>query len=83
MDPPADGPIEDRLAVLLVGAAGLLPRSELEDMLELVRAGEPGVALENFCVQMIEHDVVMPSEISTELRALAKAMGMRSVAGLP
>lgn len=68
--------IEKRLENILAKAKGWLPDRELADMGALVRAGEPGVALENFCTQLEEYDVVVPLEIAVELRSLASAMGM-------
>ncbi len=35
------------------------------------------IALENFCTQLYEYDVSVPAELSTELMALAAAMGLR------
>ena len=69
-------PIEKRLEDVLGRAKGWLPDGELADMLALVRAGEPGIALENFCTQLEEYDVVVPSEIAIELQSLASIMGM-------
>jgi hypothetical protein len=70
--------IEERLERLLSNAKAWLPERELEDMLSLVRAGEPGVALENFCTQLEEYDIAVPHDVAVELRELASAMGMRS-----
>ncbi len=69
--------IENRLEDILAKATGWLPANELADMVDLVRHGEPGVALENFCTQLEEYDIVVPQDIVDELRSLASAMGMR------
>jgi hypothetical protein len=69
--------IEERLAVVLSNAEGWLPSDQLAQMQSLVRAGEPGVALENFCTQLEEYDVAVPDHIVTELKALAGMMGMK------
>jgi hypothetical protein len=70
--------IEKRLEQALLKATGWLPEGELRDMLSLVRAGEPGVALENFCTQLEENDIAVPRELAAELRELACEMGIRA-----
>jgi hypothetical protein len=69
--------VEGRLARLLARATGLLPEEQLSDMLSIVQAGEPGVALENFCTQLCEYDVSVPPELAAELEVVAAAMGLR------
>jgi hypothetical protein len=61
---------------VLSNATHWLPERELKDMLSLVKAGEPGVALENLCTQLEEYDVAVPHEVAVELGSLATAMGM-------
>jgi hypothetical protein len=68
--------IENRLEDILARATGWLPANELADMVDLVRHGEPGIALENFCTQLEEYDIVVPEDIVEGLRSLASAMGM-------
>ena len=70
------GEIEKRLEYILVKATGSLPADELADMIDLVRHGEPGIALENFCTQLDDHDSVVSDDVVGELRPLAAAMGM-------
>jgi hypothetical protein len=67
---------ESRLLTILNNADGWLPGDQLEDMRSLVRAGEPGVALENFCTQLEEYDFVVPNDVVAELREIARLMGM-------
>ncbi len=69
--------VEDRLSRALAGATGLLPDDQIAEMRSLVQAGEPGIALENFCTQLHEYDVSIPAELAGELQALASAMGFR------
>jgi hypothetical protein len=71
------GEIEKRLMEVLSNATTWLPEPELEDMVSLVKAGEPGVALENFCTQLEEYNITVPRDVAVELRNLASAMGMR------
>ena len=65
--------VEARLARVLESATGLLPQTELRQMCELVSAGEPGVALENLCTQLYEHDVSVSPELASEVEAVAGA----------
>jgi len=68
--------VEDRLVRVLQKATSWLPVEQLVELESLVRAGEPGVALENFCAQLEEDDVVVPVESVRELNEIAAAMGM-------
>ena len=68
--------IESRLRHLLTRFGDGLPSEQVEDMKELVAAGEPGIALENYCTQLLEYDVAVPSEVVAELEALGRAMGI-------
>ncbi len=68
--------IEKRLAVILSDAKEWLPAEQQTDMQSLVAAGEPGVALENFCAQLEEYDVVVPDQVVQELCEMAALMGM-------
>jgi hypothetical protein len=72
--------VEQRLEEVLTRAVGWIPANELEEMLALVRAGEPGIALENFCTQLEEYDVVVPNAMADELLSLALAMGLNTPA---
>jgi len=54
-----------------------VPASELDDMVALAQAGEPGVALENLCVQLFEYDVVLSAAVHETLARLGKAMGLQ------
>jgi hypothetical protein len=69
--------IEERLTTILENAEGWLPTEQLADMKTLVRAGESGVALENFCTQLEEYDVAVPAHVVSELKALASLMRMK------
>ncbi|HEX7862451.1 MAG TPA: sulfur carrier protein ThiS [Verrucomicrobiae bacterium] len=70
--------IEARLLALLQAANHLLPQGELNGMIELVQAGEPGIALENFCTQLAEHDAEVPASILIAINELGRAMGIQS-----
>jgi hypothetical protein len=58
--------VEERLARLLSRALGLLPEEELRQMRELVSVGEPGVALENFCMELVEYTCRYPRKWPTK-----------------
>jgi hypothetical protein len=67
---------EARLDAILAGAEEWLPAEQIAEMRGLVAAGEPGVALENFCTQLEEFDVVLPVDVVDELVGLAVGMGI-------
>jgi hypothetical protein len=69
--------VERQLDAVLQGARGSLPEEHIAEMRSLVAAGEPGVALENFCTQLEEFDVLVPAETADELKRIADAMGMQ------
>lgn len=68
--------IESRLLAALQSASSWLPDEQLSDMSDLTRAGEPGIALENFCTQLYENDVQVPLALFNDLRKLGEAMGI-------
>lgn len=53
-----------------------IPNVELDDMVDLVRAGEYGVALENLSTQLFEYDVLLTPGILGAIKTLVEAMGM-------
>jgi hypothetical protein len=68
--------VERRLAAVLGRSSGWLPDEQLEDMRSLNRAGEPGVAFENYMTQLLEYDVKIPRDTWLELRTIGQAMGI-------
>lgn len=69
--------IEEQLLTVIEQCKALgVPASELDDMSALNRAGEPGVALENLCTQLLEHRAAVPAEILQSLQRLGLAMGI-------
>lgn len=68
--------IEARLDALLDRAGSLLPGPVLVDMRDLVRHGEPGLALESFCTQLQLHDARLPLAMLAEIAVLGEAMGI-------
>ncbi len=71
--------IEARLLALLVTFDGPIPPDQLQDMRELCRAGEAGVALENFTTQLDEYEVFISPNMLEEIEQLGRAMGLDSV----
>ena len=67
--------IETALEAICREAIGWIPADQLADMVELVHAGEPGVALENLCSQLFEFDVVVPLILRDRLRRLGEQWG--------
>ncbi len=66
--------IERRLLKALADGEDRIPRDQLEDMRDLVRHSEPGIALENFCTQLYEYDVAVAPSLKKELATLGRAM---------
>jgi hypothetical protein len=64
-----------RLANKFIGA---MPERDVARLRSLIDAGEPGVGLENFCVQLTEHDVRVDAEVVREIRDLCETMGLDS-----
>lgn len=70
--------IERRLSQLIDQFDGGLPAEQVADMKCLVDAGEPGVALENYCSQLYEYEIDVPLRVKNELAQLGRAMGIES-----
>jgi len=68
--------IETQLAAAIKESKAWIPPDQIGDMLELVRAGEPGIALENLCTQLFEFDAVIPLDLRERLGRLGKEMGI-------
>jgi hypothetical protein len=68
--------IEHRLGRILEQFGTGLPPEQLRDMQDLVKAGEPGVAFENYCTQMFEYGMSLPAAVVEELDRLGREMGI-------
>lgn len=66
--------IESSLVWVIDALSGHLSPEQAQDMLDLTRAGEPGVALENLCTQLEEYEIVIPLTLYDHIRLLGKAM---------
>ncbi len=62
--------------VILDCRAFNIPGDQLDEMLALTHAGEPGIALENLCTQLFEYDVTATVSIQERLSVLGRAMGL-------
>jgi hypothetical protein len=51
-----------------------IPSSDLDDMAELARSAEAGVAFENLCTQLREYEALVPPELFQELEHFGTAM---------
>ena len=49
-----------------------LPPSDVDNVWELVEAGEPGVAFETLCTQLYEYDVAVPGPTLASLAELGR-----------
>jgi hypothetical protein len=70
--------IEAKVLEAIDGAAQLLPANELEEMKQLVRAGEPGVALENLATQLFEYDAAATPALIDLIESVGTTMGINS-----
>lgn len=68
--------IEQRLLKILDQEKGRLPKEQLDGMIELVRAGEPGIGLENYCTQLFEYDAKISLDVLREITLLGNEMGI-------
>ncbi len=69
--------IERRLLKIFDEVGTPLPANELAGMVELVKAGEPGIGLENFCTQLFEYDIKVSVAVVEEMAMLGTVMGIR------
>lgn len=51
-----------------------VPQTDFDELVQLTRAGEPGVALEILCSQLVDHNVVVPISIYDGLARVGSAM---------
>lgn len=69
--------IETKLLALIDQCRELgLSLGELDELRDLTKAGEPGIALENLCTQLFEYDAVVPAEVLETFTILGRAMGL-------
>ena len=71
-------PLETQVLGVLALCGGLLPQEQLDEMGQLVRAGEAGVALENLSTQLHEYDVAVGQGLIKEIELIGRAMGLDS-----
>ena len=67
--------IESALVNAIGEFSGQLPPEQLDGMRELAKAGEPGIALENFLAQIAEYQVAVNVGTLETLRKLGLAIG--------
>jgi hypothetical protein len=65
---------DQRLHKVADAFVGTMPEKDVASFRYLIDAGEPGVGLENFCVQFDEHNVPVDPAILWEIRDLAMTM---------
>ena len=69
--------IEVRLLNLIERCRELgVPLGELNEMVSLARAREPGIALENLCTQLFEYEAHVPADVLETIKRLGMAMGL-------
>lgn len=67
---------EREVQYILNAAVDLLPQDQLSEMMDLVLAGEPGIALENCCTQLYEYDVTVPPNLLHRIVKIGTAMNL-------
>ena len=70
--------LESGVLDVIARCADLLPGGELREMSDLVKAGEPGIALENLSTQLYEHGASVQPEIVRAVEVLGRSMGLDS-----
>lgn len=68
--------IEAAILALLDGFESPIPAYQIEEMRDLCRSGEPGIALENFATQLVEYEVPIKANMIDQMEALGNAMGL-------
>jgi hypothetical protein len=68
--------VETELAHAMGLFRGKLPDDQIQDMMDLAKAGEPGIAFENLCTQLYEYDVIVDEETLESLRNIGKSMNI-------
>jgi hypothetical protein len=70
--------IESGVLQVIVACRALgVPDSELDDMANEAKAGEPGIALENLCTQLFEYGCGVSHEVLLRIEAVGNAMGLK------
>lgn len=67
---------EDLIKIALDGIPGELPNDTKKNVLELLSGGEPGVALEVLCSQLVEFEVSVSAHVRDLLVESANSMGI-------
>ena len=69
--------LELQFTTLLRELSRSLTETDIEQIRELVNAGELGVAFENFCTQLYEWDAVCSREQIDQIAYIGEAMGIK------
>jgi hypothetical protein len=76
--PAPTAPVEERLLLLLRQFEKALPHAEYEQFRSLTVHREWGIALENLCQQLFEHDIPVGAAEIAEMKRLAEEMNLPS-----
>jgi len=68
--------IEDKLVRIVGLFREKLPNDQIQDMMDLAKAGEPGIAFENLCIQLHEYDVPIDKKTLESLREIGGSMNI-------
>ena len=70
--------LERQFEVLLDELSTSLTMNDVEQIRELARANELGIAVENFCTQLYERQAVCTKEQVIRIAEIGKAIGINS-----
>jgi hypothetical protein len=68
--------IEEQLIIILRLQDGKLMPERLREMCLLVKAAEPGIALENLCDELFEWDISISKDVLNQIISLGQFMGI-------
>jgi hypothetical protein len=68
--------IKKTLRRITLQLAGPLPDADVANVLDLLDAGESGVAFETLCTQLYEYEVQVPADTQAELAPIGQQMGL-------
>jgi hypothetical protein len=68
--------LDQKIVAIINEFAGQLPQEQLDEMRDLVAAGERGIALENLYSQVYEYDVTVPKDVLKRIESSGASMGL-------
>ena len=69
--------IEKNLLKIIDAFENHLPSEQLADMRNLTKAGEPGIAFESLCTQLLRVHIHVAPDVLSDIRTLGLAMTIK------